>query len=422
MEKWSIVDVENWLVSTKQITKFTEGRHPVLSLNGAELLETVKDASVLEELFRGYPPPPQGPSMTILKMRVGWDKDKGAEQGHIGVPAHCMGSVDITSASANSSGTRPPTEVVVATHRVEGRESDGTESDEQQEGEEEQEQSTNRQVAMTVQVAMHNAVYDTNESLTTEPNGNSVCNECSQSLAWCTKEGARTATKHFASKRHNMARQCAQKPAIEERRHTAGDMHRVLGLPVCRGYSRKNLTPQTDMDGNLVGLACACGKQLKANTVFMAIGNLRKHKCVGPRQRGVPTASKFTPRQSSSKRSRPGKTEVDGSSEDSNTASVTPTRRRQTQTRLTFTPTSSSSTSCSSPRSDPVSSSSSSSVWGVSSPCGVSSSSSSSSTSSSSSSSSSSSHSSSRLPVSSRSSSSSSSAPSMGASVVRGTS
>ena len=128
---------------------------------------------------------------------------------------------------------------------------------------------------------MYNAVNDTSEKLSTEPNGDSICDECLQELKFSKAEGPRTASKHFASKKHKLARKKALKPLVLERTHTSNDMYRVLGLPTfAEKIKASSLTPKADRDGHLVGLACECGKLLEGSTVFMVMGNLRKHTCV----------------------------------------------------------------------------------------------------------------------------------------------
>ena len=95
----------------------------------------------------------------------------------------------------------------------------------------EEDTSTTEQQALAKHVAMYNAVNDTSEKLSTAPNGDSTCDECSQELKFSKAEGPRTASKHFASKKHKLARKKALKPLVLERTHTSNDMYRVLGLP-----------------------------------------------------------------------------------------------------------------------------------------------------------------------------------------------
>ena len=105
--------------------------------------------------------------------------------------------------------------------------------------------TTHQQEAMLLHVAMHNAVYGTKESLTTTPEGVSTCDLCGSVLTW-SAEGPRTATKHFSSKKHNDSRKLMKLPAVQDREHTVGDMHAVLGLKVVREskiISSLSLTP-----------------------------------------------------------------------------------------------------------------------------------------------------------------------------------
>jgi hypothetical protein len=78
MEDWTIQDVENWLSCTKQTNN--SGRHPVVGLNGADLLGLIGDTTMLDALFADFP---VGHSKTLLKIRVQGDKFKGAAEWQV---------------------------------------------------------------------------------------------------------------------------------------------------------------------------------------------------------------------------------------------------------------------------------------------------------------------------------------------------
>ena len=83
MEDWTIQDIENWLLATKQITT-NKHVHPVLGMTGADILELVEDDTTLKEFFAPYPPPPEGPNIQLFKLRVRKDKDHDSLEYRVG--------------------------------------------------------------------------------------------------------------------------------------------------------------------------------------------------------------------------------------------------------------------------------------------------------------------------------------------------
>ena len=311
MEKWSITDVKNWLLATEQLS--TNSKHPVIGLTGADILELVGDDEAMTDLFQGYPSRADGgPSMSIFKIRVRGDKLKDASLYHASSNAPVLRAL-MTPTSVDSVGRRgtdsssidssfgagdtlrSSSNVSVASvvsmfsdsanDTAKGSDATAEESD----GTVDVDDSTveaitsKTQSAIALHVAMYNAVHGTDESLVTTAEGESTCDLCSTVMQWAPAEGPRTTSRHFESKKHVDARAKQKKAVVQDRAHTVGDMHAVLGLPLVRGIkaiSSVSLTPRADDQGHLAGLACGCGKLLRATTVFMAIGGAQKHICV----------------------------------------------------------------------------------------------------------------------------------------------
>ena len=379
MEKWSITDVENWLLATKQLS--TNSTHPVIGLTGADILELVQDEGALTDIFQGYPSRADGgPSMSVFKIRVRNDKDKEASTyqasnnapvlsgfttpSSIGSAGRSTSSASIDSAlgagdNESSSSNVSVTSIVstltdMATDTAKG--ADAADEDNEDTEDDGTSNTTKMQNAIALHVAMYNAVHGTDESLATTAEGESTCDLCSTVMRFAASEGPRTTSRHFVSKKHVDARAKQKKALVQEREHTVGDMHAVLGLPLVRGIkavSSVSLTPRADNDGHLSGLGCDCGRFLKATTVFMAIGCAQKHTCKGKgtRKRQVKPVDEHTPKKRKTINKKVNEVQDAGSEQEEveETSGTTTPRRHSTQQTLhqsfALTPTSSSSSS-----------------------------------------------------------------------------
>ena len=198
-----------------------------------------------------------------------------------------------------------------------------------------------RQQALTQLIVMHNLVYGTDESLTSTADGNSTCDTCGTNVAWTCKEGARVAGKHLFSKKHADARKCLKKEVITERQHTTSDMHRVLGQAILQDKKGRVFTPRANEEGHLVGLVCGnCALHLAGTTVYMAIGNSRKHMCTRKRRtqaRGT-LAAVPAPKEAMPRRGKKANTTAAAACDQGSDDSSTPTHHRRVvkQTTINF--------------------------------------------------------------------------------------
>ena len=255
MQNWDFNDVENWLLVTKQMKTRGEG-HPVISLTGADILNMMEDKETMDVLFSTWPALNNTipPNIIIFKTRVKADKDKNAStwqqesfsptvpggplshMQHLAPAEQPVPSTPVRTVSVASPTLTPPQPVSSSSSTVlssgpayNSNGGDDSDTTEEAEPEEAVIEISAFQHAVNQHVCLYNAVYSTEEAMTTTSNGDSTCSECSQLLKWSNDDGARTVSRHFGSNKHVQSRKKAGKPAITKRPHTAKDVYKIMG-------------------------------------------------------------------------------------------------------------------------------------------------------------------------------------------------